>query len=65
MYCPKCGQAAGFVLERTHCIVAQLLDENLDPLEVIDIEPTGDTVRVYYCRACDARLLPEHLGEES
>lgn len=63
-HCPQCRQSAGFILERTHCIVTQLLDDDFSPVEVIDVEPTGDTVRMYYCRACGVRLLPEDLGEE-
>ncbi|RPF49492.1 hypothetical protein EDD75_0308 [Thermodesulfitimonas autotrophica] len=64
MHCPKCGQSAGFVLERTHCVVVQILDDKLDPVEVVDVESTEDTIRAYYCRACGSRLLPEDLEEE-
>lgn len=58
--CPKCSHDS-FVEKIDHCIVARLVDGNLKPVKVFEIEPTGDSVIAYECMGCGARWSREDI----
>lgn len=65
MYCcPKCGQTEGFIKTLTHCTVTSRVDAELNHVETLSWEATGETVRTYRCVNCSARWLEWELNNE-
>lgn len=62
-YCLKCGQTEGFVEVLTHCTVTRRVDAELNHVETLNWEATGDTVRTYYCD-CGAMWLEWELDDD-
>jgi hypothetical protein len=46
----------------THCTVTRVVNGDGEHVEKLDWEPTGDTVRTYYC-PCGARFSEEDLDD--
>jgi hypothetical protein len=60
--CPECGQSEAFTEVLTHCTVTRVVNGDGEHVETLDWEPTGDTVRTYYC-PCGARFSEGDLDD--